>query len=160
MKTYSLKSELWLQRTPAEVSPFFADAGNLQRITPPWLRFEMVTPGSVEMRVGALIDYRLRVRGFPINWRSEITCWDPPRRFVDEQRRGPYRLWVHEHTFTEVGVGTLVRDTVEYAVHFGALVQKFLVGPDLRRIFDYRQSRIEELLGRATGQRTTGVNPD
>lgn len=148
MKTYTLHSELWLPRPVAEVFPFFADAANLQRITPPWLRFEVKTPAPVEMRVGALIDYRLRVRGFPIRWRSEITCWDPPRRFVDEQRRGPYRLWVHEHTFTESDGGTRVEDTVDYAVHFGGLVQRFLVEPDLRRIFEYRKRKLQELMGR------------
>ncbi len=148
MKTHTLRSELWIPRPVAEVFPFFADAANLQRITPPWLRFEMVTRAPVEMRAGALIDYRLRVRGFPIRWRSEITCWDPPRRFVDEQRRGPYRLWVHEHTFTEVEGGTRVADTVDYAVLFGSLVQRFLVGPDLRRIFEYRKRKLQELMGR------------
>ena len=147
MRTYSLRSELWLPRKPAEVFPFFADAANLQRITPPWLRFEVVTPPPVDMGVGTLIDYRLRVRGLPIRWRSEITGWDPPRRFVDEQRRGPYRLWVHEHTFEDVDGGTLVGDTVDYAVRFGVLVQRFLVAPDLRRIFAYRKQRLPELLG-------------
>lgn len=147
MKTYSLRSELWLPRPRAEVFPFFADAANLQRITPPWLHFQVVTPAPVDMGVGAIIDYRLRVRGFPVRWRSEITCWDPPRRFVDEQRRGPYRRWVHEHTFEDVDGGTLVGDTVDYAVRFGVLVQRFLVGPDLRRIFVYRKQRLRELLG-------------
>ena len=151
MKTYTLHSELWLPRPSAEVFPFFADAGNLQRITPPWLRFEMMTPAPVAMGEGTVIDYRLRVRGLPVRWRSEITCWDPPRRFVDEQRRGPYRLWIHQHTFEDVGGGTLVGDTVEYAVHFGVLVQRFLVGPDLRRIFAYRKQRLRELLGSQRG---------
>lgn len=147
MRTYSVCSDLWLPRKPADVFPFFADAANLQRITPPWLHFEVVTPEPVDMGVGTLIDYRLRVRGFPIRWRSEITCWDPLRRFVDEQKRGPYRLWVHEHRFEDVDGGTRIRDTVEYAVHLGVLVQRFLVAPDLRRIFDYRKRRLQELLG-------------
>lgn len=145
MKTYSLQSESWVPRTRADVFPFFADAANLERITPPWLRFEMLNRGPVEMRVGTLIDYRLRVRGFPIRWQSEITCWEPQRRFVDEQRRGPYRLWVHEHRFTEVDGGTRVEDRVEYAVPLGALVQRLLVGPDLRRIFEYRKAILRDL---------------
>ena len=148
MRIHSLHSELWLPREPSEVFPFFADAANLQRITPPWLHFEMLTRAPLEMRVGTLIDYRLRIRGFPVRWRSEITVWDPPHRFVDEQRRGPYRLWVHEHTFTALTGGTLVGDTVSYAVRFGVLVHKLMVAPDLRRIFDYRKRRIEELIGR------------
>ncbi len=147
MKTYSLHSESWLPRPRAEVFPFFADAANLERLTPPWLRFQMLTRGPVDMRVGRLIEYRLRVRGFPIRWQSEITCWEPPWRFVDEQRRGPYRLWVHEHRFTEAEGGTRVEDEVEYAVPFGTLVQRFLVGPDLRKIFDYRKAILRDLFG-------------
>ncbi len=148
MNTFRLHSELRVPRTRAEVFPFFADAANLERITPPWLRFEMLSPGPVVMGVGTRIDYRLRVRGFPIRWQSEITCWEPPRRFVDEQRRGPYRLWVHEHRFDEVEGGTRVEDLVEYAVPFGAWVQRFLVGPDLRKIFEYRKDVLRDLFGR------------
>jgi ligand-binding SRPBCC domain-containing protein len=98
------------------------------------------------MRPGALIDYRIRVRGVPMRWRSEITAWEPPFRFVDEQRRGPYRLWVHEHRFTPWGSGTLVSDRVRYAVWGGALVRRLLVAPDLQRIFEYRQDRMRHLL--------------
>jgi len=147
MKAYTLRSEVQLPGTRAQVFPFFADAANLQRITPPWLRFEMLMPPPVEMGVGTLLDYGLRVRGVPIRWRSEITAWDPPRRFVDEQRRGPYRFWVHEHVFTVVNSGTLVSDTVNYGVYLGFLVQRLFVGPDLRRIFEYRKEALQNLLG-------------
>lgn len=145
MRTFTLESVQWLPRPIGEVFPFFADAANLERITPPWLRFSVLTPGPVEMRVATRIDYRLRVRGVPLRWQSEITAWEPPLRFADEQRRGPYRLWVHEHTFRERDGGTEVRDHVTYAVPGGWLVERLLVGPDVRRIFAYRRRALEEL---------------
>lgn len=125
--------------------PFFADARNLERITPPWLRFRILTPGPIEMRVGALIDYRLRIRGVPVRWRTRIAAWEPPHRFVDEQVRGPYRRWVHEHTFEPTDGGTLCRDRVEYAVPGGALIARLLVRPDVERIFAYRRAVLASL---------------
>lgn len=89
VRTFELTCEVMLPRPPGEVFPFFADARNLERLTPPWLRFEVLTPEPIEMRRSAVIDYRLRLRGVPVRWRSEITAWEPPFRFVDEQRRGP-----------------------------------------------------------------------
>lgn len=145
--TYFIETDIVVGRPIEDVFAFFADAGNLERLTPPWLRFEILTPRPIAMRVGALIDYRLRVRGLPLRWRSEITAWEPPYRFVDEQRRGPYRLWIHEHTFETVDGGTRVRDRVEYAAPGGWIVQRLFVGPDLKRIFDYRT----EALGRVFG---------
>ena len=106
MKTFTLTNELWLPHQPQDVFPFFADAFNLERLTPPSLGFRVLTPPPIEMKVGTLIDYRVRLRGVPMRWQSEITAWEPPHRFVDEQRRGPYRLWIHEHTFTSQDGGT------------------------------------------------------
>lgn len=149
MKTFTLTNELWLPHSPGEVFPFFADAANLERLTPPSLRFQILTPPPIEMAVGTLIDYRIRMRGMPMRWQSEITVWEPPHRFVDEQRRGPYRLWVHEHVFipqagTPQDSGTLARDTVQYAVLGGAIVQRLFVASELRRIFDYRNAALKE----------------
>lgn len=144
MRIFYLQSKVCLPRPIDEVFRFFADAGNLNELTPPWLRFSVVTPPPVEMRVGAMIDYKLRIRGIPIHWRSEITAWEPPHRFVDEQRRGPYRLWIHEHRFEACGEGTRVIDDVRYAVPGGVIVHKFFVGPDLQRIFRYRRERLVE----------------
>lgn len=151
MKTYELHRETVVPREPEEVFAFFSDAGNLEELTPPWLRFEVETPRPIEMRAGTRIDYRLKVRGLPLRWTSEITAWEPPRRFVDEQVRGPYRLWHHEHRFEERPDGTAVLDHVRYAVPGGPglerLVHRFLVGPDVERIFGYRQRRLQELFG-------------
>src|SRR5688500_5927578 len=94
---FLLRAECIVPRSIDEVFAFFADAMNLERITPPSVRFRVVTPLPITMRKGALIDYKLRVRGLPIRWQSEITAWEPQRRFIDEQRRGPYKFWRHEH---------------------------------------------------------------
>lgn len=145
MRIFEHTSETWLARPRAEVFEFFADAANLERLTPPWLGFEILTPRPIAMRVGALIDYRLRVHGVPLRWRTEITEWQPPLRFVDEQLRGPYRLWHHTHTFTAEGGGTTVHDRVRYAVLGGVLVQKLLVERDVRTIFAYREKVLREL---------------
>jgi ligand-binding SRPBCC domain-containing protein len=145
MSIFRFESTQELPASVDEVFPFFADATNLERITPPWLRFRVVSPVPIEMGEGTRIDYRLRLRGIPIRWRSEITDWDPPRRFVDRQLKGPYRLWIHTHTFTPSGNGTLVQDEVEYAVPGGALVNRFLVRGDVERIFEYRTRALADL---------------
>lgn len=142
---FTLEAAIWLPQKLERVFSFFADAGNLDVITPPWLRFEILTPRPIEMRVGTLIDYRLRLRGIPLRWRSEITAWDPLHRFVDEQRRGPYRLWHHEHTFAERDGGTAVSDVVRYRVIGGALANALFVQRDLETIFKYRQTKLAEL---------------
>jgi len=142
---FTLTSEQWLPRVLPEVFTFFADAGNLDALTPGWLRFEILTPHPVTMHVGALIDYRLRLRGLPIRWQSEISEWSPPHRFVDEQRHGPYRLWHHTHTFEARDGGTVVRDIVRYDVPGGAVVNALFVQRDLRKIFAHRQQRLGEL---------------
>jgi len=146
-RDFHLHRELWLPRPRDEVFAFFADARNLEQITPGFLRFQMLTPGPVDMRVGARIEYRIRLRGLPLRWESEITAWEPGARFVDEQRRGPYRRWVHEHHFAERDGGTLVTDDVRYAVPGGRLVNRLFVQPDLERIFDYRHAKMREILG-------------
>lgn len=145
MKKYHLETQIWLPRSPDEIFSFFSDPTNLDRLTPPWLHFEMLTPKSVAMRVGTLLDYRLRLHGIPIRWQSEISVWEPPHRFIDRQTKGPYREWVHEHTFTPHEGGTLVVDSVTYAVPGGTIIQKFVVAPDLDRVFRYRHKMLEQL---------------
>jgi uncharacterized protein (TIGR01777 family) len=140
-----LRKSQWIARPPQEVFPFFANANNLERITPAWLRFQVLNP-DVAMRRGALIDYKLRLHGIPMTWQSEIIEWEPPHRFVDVQRRGPYSLWIHEHRFEPSNGGTLVHDSVQYAAPGGELISKCLIDRDLDSIFRYRSARLSELL--------------
>ena len=144
---YLLQATTWLARPPGEVFEFFADARNLEALTPPFLRFEILTPDPIRMGAGTLIDYRLRLHGLPVRWRTEITVWEPPRRFADRQVRGPYRWWIHEHTFIEREGGTEMSDRVEYGVPGGALINFLLVESDLRRIWEYRNREIRRHLG-------------
>ena len=142
---FKLETELWLPRRRDEVFRFFAAAFNLETLTPPWLKFEVLTPRPIEMRVGLRIDYRLRLRGLPLRWQSEIAAWEPPGRFVDEQRRGPYRAWIHEHAFEERDGGTLARDVVRYAVIGGRLINTLFVRRDVEKIFRFRREKLQEL---------------
>lgn len=130
---------------------FYGDAHNLERITPLWLGFEVTTPRPIEMGVGTLIEYRLKLHRVPVRWRTRIEAWDPPHRFVDVQVRGPYSLWEHTHTFEEDGPGaTIIRDRVRYSIPFGPLgelADRLLVQQDLKQIFDYRRDAVARELG-------------
>ena len=135
----------------------FADARNLQAITPPWLHFRIVSDPDVALGEGSIIEYWLRLHGMPIRWRTVIETWDAPHRFTDVQVRGPFALWYHTHTFEAVPGGTLARDVVRYRVGFGPfgeLAHRLIVRRDLERIFDYRQTAVPKLLdarGEAAG---------
>jgi ligand-binding SRPBCC domain-containing protein len=147
---HTLRREQRLPGSPADVFVFFADARNLEAITPPLLRFRVLDPDAIVMGTGALIRYRLRVRGVPIGWLTAIREWDPPHRFVDEQLRGPYALWHHTHTFEPLPDGcTLMRDVVRYALPLGPvgeIARRLFVARDVEAIFDYRAQRIREIL--------------
>ncbi len=144
MKIREFKSKIWLPLSPEELFSFFADAANLETITPPWLNFKILTPAPIEMREGALIDYRLLIHGLPIQWRTRISAWQPPHFFVDEQLRGPYRQWIHQHMFDPSDGGTLVRDLVHYAVLFDPVVHRWFVRPDIEKIFRYRSDQLRK----------------
>ncbi len=144
MKTFQFSSEIWLPRPREEIFRFFADACNLEAITPPWLRFQVLTECPVPMKPGALIDYRLRVRGIPLRWRTEIVEWNPPHHFVDLQLRGPYRLWRHTHTFEACDGGTLCRDEVIYRPPGGTLINWLFVRRDVEKIFAFRAQKLRE----------------
>jgi ligand-binding SRPBCC domain-containing protein len=140
-----LERSQWLPGAPEDVFGFFADALNLERITPDWLGFRVLTPGPIVMKRGTLIEYRLRLHGVPIRWLTRIEVWEPPVRFVDVQVRGPYRLWHHTHSFERQGDGTRIRDTVRYALPYGPLgelARRVFVARDLARIFDFRQEAV------------------
>jgi ligand-binding SRPBCC domain-containing protein len=145
-----LTREQRLPGKPAEVFGFFADALNLERITPAWLSFRVTTPKPIEMGPGTLIEYRLRLHGVPLRWLTRIDVWAPPHRFVDRQLRGPYSRWVHEHTFAADGPdATLMRDRVEYSLPLGplgAVADVVLVRRDLARIFDHRAARVARFI--------------
>jgi ligand-binding SRPBCC domain-containing protein len=146
-KKFRLISSVALSCPIAEVFAFFADAGNLDAITPPWLQFRILTPMPATMREGLKLDYRLRLRRIPIHWQSEITVWEPPYLFVDEQRKGPYRNWIHRHRFAAIDGGTKVFDAVFYAVPGGTLLHDRVVAPDLRAIFQFRREKLLDLFG-------------
>jgi hypothetical protein len=128
---------------------FFADASNLNRLTPPWLNFEVQTPAPIAMHAGARIEYTIRWRGLPIRWLTEIEEWTPGERFVDVQVRGPYRLWHHTHRFEAVGDATILEDEVRYALPLGPIgniAHALLVKRDVESIFNYRTRQIAGLL--------------
>ena len=152
MITYVLEREQIIPRSRSEVFAFFSDASNLERITPSFLHFRVVTPSPIEIRVGALIDYRLSLFGVPFSWRTRIEAFEPDHRFVDLQLRGPYRLWHHLHEFESLDGdrATRMRDRVDYALPLsvlGEVAHALVVARTLDRIFDYRSSAIDKLFG-------------
>lgn len=156
MRDFVLETEQVVPRPLPEVFAFFSDASNLQRLTPDSVHFQILTPMPIEMKPGAIIDYRIRLSGFPVRWRTRINEWNPHASapsFVDEQLRGPYRKWVHLHTFESIPGGTRLRDRVVYAVPGGPglerMVEKLFVRPQLERIFAYRRGVIQRVFGDA-----------
>lgn len=147
---WRLTSRQFVPAPREEVFPFFADAHNLERITPDYLRFSVLTPRPIEMQEGARIEYRLRIRGVPVRWKTVIPVWEPPVRFVDRQVKGPYRQWVHEHTFEPVEGGTVLGDTVDYRVPGGPvapIIERLFVRRDVVGIFEHRRRWIAEHFG-------------
>jgi ligand-binding SRPBCC domain-containing protein len=147
---HRLERTQWIPRPLEETFVFFSNASNLELITPKFLNFHIETTGRLEVRAGTLIDYRLRLYGIPLRWRTAIEEFEPMRRFVDVQLRGPYRLWRHTHEFAAENNGTRMTDRVDYQLPLGPLgsiAHSLFVHRTLERIFDYRRQRIEELLG-------------
>lgn len=145
MRTFLFESQRTLKRPITEIFEFFSNAHNLAMITPPSMHLEILTPAPIEMSAGTRIDYRFKLYGIPVRWQTEITEWNPPYEFADEQRRGPYRLWRHTHTFNETEEGVIVGDSVEYAVWGNGLTNKLFVRPDIEKIFAYRSEQLDEI---------------
>jgi ligand-binding SRPBCC domain-containing protein len=149
-KSYRLDRSQVVPKPLNDVFPFFANAGNLELITPEFLHFRILTPLPICMDPGALIDYRLQLFSLPLHWRTRIEIFEPERRFTDVQVFGPYRRWHHLHEFISVPGGTLVHDVVDYELAFGllgVLAYALFVRRTLEKIFDYRKERIGEIFG-------------
>ena len=142
---YQYHEELLLPHAREPVFHFLASAENLNLLTPPWVKFSIVTPTPIEMGLGAIIDYRISLYRVPFKWKSKISVWDPPYEFCDFQVGGPYRYWLHRHTFEETPEGTLVTDHVDYRVPFGWPVEHLFMARELRRIFGYRRKLLLEI---------------
>lgn len=141
-----------IPRSRCEVFAFFADAHNLERLTPPFLGFTILTPDPIEMKDGAIIDYALRLYGVSLKWKTRIEAFSPESHFVDFQLRGPYRYWHHLHEFETVAGGTRMRDVVDYQLPLGPLgnvAHALFVRRSLERIFAYRRQAIGEIFGEA-----------
>lgn len=147
-RVYTLEHEQWVPGIPDQIFPFFSDARNLEKITPPWLSFCVRSVAPEPIVAGTLIQYQLRVHGVPFRWTTKITEWNPPHSFVDVELSGPYAQWIHTHRFEPRDGGTRMMDRVEYALPFGllgSLAHVLLVKRDVERIFDYRRQKIAEI---------------
>ena len=149
MKPYCLYREQIIARPIDEVFQFFADAQNLETLTPPWLNFQILTPLPIKMHAGAIIQYSLRLHGISVHWTTAITDWQPPFEFVDVQLRGPYLMWHHRHRFEAIGEQTRMTDEIHYALPYGwlgRLAHAVFVARDLAAIFEFRARSVERLL--------------
>ena len=163
MSIHTLRREQFVPRPLKEVFTFFADATNLETITPAWLNFQIRTPPPIDMHRGARLEYRLKWHGLPIRWTTEIVAWNPPHGFTDVQMRGPYRLWHHVHIFLAEAEGTRMMDVVTYQLPLGPvgdLAHALTVRRDLQRVFDYRWQVIEGLFGPPIPARPEPTSPE
>lgn len=162
-EAFELRCELWMPRERGEIFPFFADAFNLARITPPELGFIVKTPPPINIQTGTVIDYTIRWLGIPLKWRTLIEAYEPPVRFVDTALKSPYALWHHTHTFEPVRGGTLCVDVVKYRIPFGPvgrMMNAIMVRRQLEHIFTYRQAKLQEyLLGKDAGKAVELLSP-
>ena len=148
MKARTLHRETLIKRPIEEVFTFFSQPANLQSITPPQFGMRILTPQPVEIKKGTIIDYKIKVSGIWVNWRTEITVWEPFMRFVDVQAKGPYELWIHEHRFMKHPDGTIMHDDVRFispGLILEPLVHRLFVKRQLDHLFNYRSERFKQL---------------
>lgn len=151
MKIYKIKTEQFIKRSLAEVFDFFSRPENLSEITPPEINFRILTPLPLEMKQGTVIDYTIKLFKIPVHWRTLITTYEPPHRFVDEQIKGPYTLWHHTHIFKEVSGGVEIHDSVSYSIPFGflgRLLHAVWIKRDLEQIFEHRKNVIDHIFAK------------
>ncbi len=150
MQTHILERSQVVERSLEATFAFFSDAYNLEKITPEFLRFKILTPRPLAMQAGTIIEYSLSLFGVPFHWQTLIEQWEPGVKFVDSQLKGPYALWVHTHSFEALGAErTLMRDRVEYQLPLGFLgeiAHVMFVKATLGKIFDYRAEATARLL--------------
>ena len=149
MREYKLTCGLWLPMPVQDVFPFFADAANLSRITPPWLKFTVTSPQPIAIEAGCTLDYTIRWLGIPMKWRTLIPLYEPPLQFKDQQISGPYAKWVHLHSFDSRDSGTVVHDEVQYRLPWGFvghMAHALLVRRQLEGIFNFRQRSLTSIL--------------
>lgn len=145
MRPHRFEVETILKKPITDVFDFFSQAKNLDLLTPPELEFKIITPLPIQMKAGIFIDYRLKLHGIPFLWKTEITCWEPPFRFIDKQVKGPYRIWNHEHCFVETSEGTLMTDIVEYlapGLFLEPIIQKLYIRKKVESIFAFRRQKL------------------
>lgn len=145
---YNLHREQIVNKPLDEVFAFFEKPENLEVITPPWMKFKIKTPLPLIMKIGAEFDYKIILLGIPLKWKTIITEYEPPYKFIDEQKKGPYKLWVHTHTFEAVGDKTKIIDSVDYNLSggmLGGIINKIYISRNLKAIFDYRTVAIKKI---------------
>jgi len=150
-KDFTVYAEQWLPWSPEELFPFYGDAYNLEVLTPDFLQFKVQTPRPIEMKPGAIIDYRLKVHGIPLKWRTRIDQWEPASHFVDEQIKGPYVKWYHQHRFEAHAGGTRVIDQVNFRPRGGPIIYHLFVKRDVENIFHFRQQKLFTMFGDPNG---------
>ncbi|HMR40649.1 MAG TPA: SRPBCC family protein [Ignavibacteria bacterium] len=148
MKYHFLKRETIINEEIDKVFDFFSKAENLNLITPPELGFKIITELPVEMKLGAVIDYKIKLNGFPFKWKTVITKWEPPYIFEDSQTKGPYKTWIHEHLFEDSNGNTIMKDTVKYLSPGGILEfipHNLIVKKKVESIFNYRENKLKDI---------------
>jgi|YelNatPaOPRAMG01_1025707.scaffolds.fasta_scaffold00094_58 ligand-binding SRPBCC domain-containing protein len=158
---YNFKQEQYINKSLSKLFPFFERPENLSKLTPSWLSFKIKTPLPIQMKEGATIEYSIKLFGIPMNWKTEIIKYSPPFLFIDEQKKGPYKKWVHTHSFEEINGKVLMKDKIDYDLYGGILkhlIHKFFVKPLINKIFEFRKITIEKEFGFTDNNKRNNFN--